>query len=245
MWRAITSLSWLNDSYRKVGVTTLCYTLIENAWRGAEGYHFFILAQRQLQEGRGYCPLLYTDREHMARVITSLSWLKDSYRKVRVTALCYTLIENAWCGAEGYHFFILAQRQLQEGRGYCPLLYTDGERGAEGYHFFILAQRQLQEGRGYCPLLYTDGERGAEGYHFFILAQRQLQGGRGTCSLLQNACKPTVTSCLVAQTYILKLLSLNQVVFHHEWVCFCCHLFTIVLFSRNSQGWSFHDLKMP
>ena len=40
--------------------------LIENAWRGAEGYHFFILAQRQLQEGRGYCPLLYTDSERMA-----------------------------------------------------------------------------------------------------------------------------------------------------------------------------------
>ena len=25
--------------------------LIENAWRGAEAYHFYLLAQRQLQEG--------------------------------------------------------------------------------------------------------------------------------------------------------------------------------------------------
>ena len=25
--------------------------IIENAWRGAEAYHFYLLAQRQLQEG--------------------------------------------------------------------------------------------------------------------------------------------------------------------------------------------------
>ena len=61
------------------------------------------------------------------------------------------LIENAWRGAEGYHFFILAQRQLQEGRGYCPLLYTDKERG------------------GYCPLLYTDRERMARGRGLSLL----------------------------------------------------------------------------
>ena len=28
--------------------------IIENAWRGAEAYHFYLLAQRQLQEG--LCP---------------------------------------------------------------------------------------------------------------------------------------------------------------------------------------------
>jgi len=38
--------------------------LIENAWRGAEAYHFYLLAQRQLQEGTlGQLSILKSDSQ--------------------------------------------------------------------------------------------------------------------------------------------------------------------------------------
>ena len=30
-------------------------SIIDSAWRGAEAYHFYLLAQRQLHEGRDLC----------------------------------------------------------------------------------------------------------------------------------------------------------------------------------------------
>ena len=42
--------------------------VIDNAWRGAEAYHFFLLAQRQLYEGNRPARELYVTVEYLVRV---------------------------------------------------------------------------------------------------------------------------------------------------------------------------------
>lgn len=52
--------------------------LIDNAWRGAEAYHFFILAQRQLYEG-------YVDTAMKTGTMTPFFFTLDSWGKFCVT----------------------------------------------------------------------------------------------------------------------------------------------------------------
>lgn len=53
--------------------------IVDNAWRGAEAYHFFLLAQRQLYDGYMENAMRTGTRSHrtLPRVMSSSHWFKE------------------------------------------------------------------------------------------------------------------------------------------------------------------------
>ncbi|EDO30415.1 predicted protein [Nematostella vectensis] len=103
-----------------------------------EAYHFFLLAQRQLYEGAIDASMKTVEEyhEHVKQSSMKTAGGKDKRNKREAEQCIYQeaisalaglleedsmateeskVVDNAWRGAEAYHFFLLAQRQLYEG----------------------------------------------------------------------------------------------------------------------------------